>query len=119
MDASKRPIDVLGVAWLFILVGAVGLVRHFPRPMVFHTDDVWILLTELLAVTAGAFMLRSSNWARWLAIVWMVFHVALSWPFVHQLVVHAVITILIAVLLFRRPSQQFFTSGCGPGSGTA
>ncbi len=111
MDARKCPIGVLVVAWLFIVVGAVGLVRHFPRPMVFHQDDVWILLTELLAVVAGTFMLRGCNWARWLAIAWMAFHIAISWPEIRQIVVHTLIFALIAALLFRGASRRFFASG--------
>jgi len=111
MSNRKCPIEVLAVAWLYILVGTLGLVRHFPRALVFHWDDIWILLTELLAVIAGVFMLRGNNWARWLAIAWILFHVAISWPVVRQLVVHSVITILIVALLFRRDARQYFTSG--------
>ena len=35
-------------------------------------------LTELLAMVSGAFMLRGHNWARWLALAWIIFHVILS-----------------------------------------
>jgi hypothetical protein len=110
MSARKLPIQVLVIAWLYILVGAVGLVDHLPRRMVFHQEDVWIELTELLAVTAGAFMLRGHNWARWLAIAWMAFHVALSWPVVRQMVVHTLILAAIAWLLFRPEARGFFES---------
>jgi hypothetical protein len=110
MSARKLPIQVLVIAWLYIAVGAVGLVNHLPRRMVFHEEDVWILLTELLAVLAGAFMLRGHNWARWLAIAWMAFHVALSWPAVRQMAVHTLLLAAIIWLLFRPEARQFFAS---------
>jgi hypothetical protein len=119
MSTRRCPIEVLVVAFLYIIVGTVGLVRHFPRPIVVHQDDIWILLTELLAVVAGVFMLRGHNWARWLAIAWIVFHVILSWPVVAQLIVHSLITILIAALLFRRVSREFFAGSPDTSSGTA
>jgi hypothetical protein len=108
MSARKLPIQVLVIACLYIVVGAVGLVDHLPQRMVFHQDDVWIELTELLAVIAGAFMLRGHNWARWLAIAWMAFHVALSWPVVRQMAVHTLILAAIVWLLFRPEAQGFF-----------
>jgi hypothetical protein len=110
MSARKLPIEVLVVACLYILVGTVGLVHHFPWPMVFHQDDVWIELTELLAVIAGLFMLLGRNWARWLAIAWMAFHVALSWPEVSKLAIHALFLAAIAWLLFSRQARQFFAN---------
>ena len=109
MSARKCPIEVLVVAWLFIVVGASGLVGHFPRHGVFHQEDVWILLTELLAVVAGISMLRGRNWGRWLAIAWIAFHVAISWPETGHLVTHIVVLALIAALLFRKVSRQFFS----------
>ncbi|MGA3032746.1 MAG: hypothetical protein ABSD70_05655 [Terracidiphilus sp.] len=108
MAARKPPIAVLIVACLFALVGTVGLVRHFPRSLVFHQDDVWVLLTELLAIVAGVFLLRGQNWARWLALAWMAFHVAISWPVVGQIAVHTLILALIAWLLFRPDARRYF-----------
>ena len=113
MSASKRPIGVLLVAGLYIAVGAVGLIRHFPALHAIHQDDVWILLTELLAIVAGAFMLLRHNWARWLAVAWMAFHVALSWPSVGQLAAHTLILAAIVWLPFRRDAQQFFAAHRG------
>jgi hypothetical protein len=113
VNARKCPIEVLVVAWLYIVVGAAGLVRHFPRTMIFHQDDVWILLTELLAIVTGTFLLRGHNWARWLAIAWIAFHVVISWPVVSRLVIHSVFLALIAALLFRQSSRQFFAGAPG------
>ena len=59
-------------------------------------------LTEQFGLIAGLFMLRRHNWARWLALAWMAFHVALSaFPPFHGLVFHVLILGGIAYLLFR------------------
>jgi len=53
-------------------------------------------------------MFRGRNWARWLALVWMAFHVAISFPVVRQVVTHSIIFALIAWVLFR-PDAIFHT----------
>lgn len=83
-------------------------VRHLTaRP--FHSDDVRIGLVHVLAVVAGAFMLRGADWARWLAVVWMGFHVAISalngW---RGVVFHAIIFAGITFLLFRADARAWF-----------
>ena len=110
MSKSTPPIGVLIVACLFLLVGVVGLVRHFPWPMVFHQDDVWVELTELVAVIAGIFLFLGHNWARWLAVGWMAFHIAISWPKVPALAVHTLILAAIVWLLFRNDASRFFAA---------
>lgn len=104
----KRPIAVWIISCLFIAVGLAGLIHHFPRDMVFHQDDIWIELTELLALVAGVFMLLGHNWARWLAVAWMAFHVAISWPVLRMIVIHMLILAAIAWLLFRRDARAYF-----------
>ena len=108
MAAKKAPFSVVIVACLFILVGALGLIGHFPKSLVFRQEDIWILLTEFLALLAGAFLLRGQNWARWLATAWMAFHVAISWPELAKLAIHALFLALIAWLLFRPDARRFF-----------
>jgi hypothetical protein len=108
MSANKRPVAVLVICCLYLAVGAVGLVVHFPRHMVFHPDDVWIELTELLALVAGIFMLRGHNWARWLAVAWLAFHVAISWPEVSKIAIHTLFLAAFAWLLFRPDARQYF-----------
>ena len=74
-------------------------------------------LTELLALVAGIFMLRRQNWARWLTVAWMLFHVALSaFPPFHGLVVHVLIFGGIAWLLLRSDASQYFR---GTGDATS
>ena len=109
MSSSNRPLGVTGVAWLFIAVGAVGLVHHFPHAGSFHNEDIWIELTELLALIAGGSMLRRQNWARWLALAWMAFHVALSaFPPYEGLIVHIILFAGITWILLRSDSARYF-----------
>jgi hypothetical protein len=108
MGASQRPIAVWIISCLFLAVGLAGLIFHFPRHMVFHQDDFWIETTELLAVVSGVFMLRGHNWARWLALAWMAFHVAISWPEVSKIAIHATFLAAIAWLLFRPDARRYF-----------
>jgi hypothetical protein len=110
------------VGWLFIAVGTVGLL-----------NDVWPLLTadaarqlaklkadgladlgpawtsRLLAIVGGAGLLRGHNWARWLLVAWMVFHIGLSiLHSVPQLLTHSVIFTPLLYLLFRRAAEPWF-----------
>lgn len=71
-------------------------------------DAVWIELTEMLAVVAGAFMLRGQNWARWLALVWMAFHVAISFPVLRQVAMHGLIFAGIAWVLLLPEAGRYF-----------
>lgn len=106
---SKRPLSVTGVAWLFIAVGAVTFVYHAPGLLHPHLDDFLIEVTELVALVAGLFMFRRQNWARWLALAWMAFHVVLSaFPPFHGLAVHVLIFGGIAWLLLRSDAAQYF-----------
>jgi len=95
MSASKRLLTVLLVARLFFVVGAIGVVRHAPELVHLRQDTVWVELTELLAVVIGVFLFLGYNWARWLAVAWMVFHIAINWSSVGAMAVHALIFALL------------------------
>lgn len=109
MSAARRPVSVWIVSCLYMAVGTIGFVYYFSELMAHRGDSVWIELTELLAIVSGAFMLRGYNWARWLALVWMAFHVAISFPVYRQVAIHLAIFAGIAWVLFRRDAQQYFT----------
>lgn len=110
MNLGKRPLSVLVLSCLYIAVGSIGLAYHFPRPLAFHYEDVWIEATELLALVAGVFMLRGHNWARWLAVAWMAFHVAISFPVVRQIAIHSLFLAVIVWLFFQSRARQHFAS---------
>jgi membrane protein implicated in regulation of membrane protease activity len=54
-------------------------------------------------------MLRGSNWARWLAIAWLAYHVVLSafhgWQ---ETIVHFLFFAGVAYLLFRPNASAYF-----------
>ena len=112
MDRNARPLSVTILACIFLLVGTAGFVFHFRELLPLRGDGPMIEFTEVLAVVAGAFMLRGHNWARWLALAWMAFHVAISIndP-VRKLAVHAVIFVVIAWILLRPPAGRYFRPG--------
>jgi uncharacterized membrane protein len=98
------------IGCIFIAVGVVGLVYHAgeirtARP----AEYIPICFVRLLAVVGGVFLLRGHNWARWLLVAWMAFHVALS--VMHtpvELIMHAVLLVVIAFFLFRPKVSAYF-----------
>ncbi|MGH9590685.1 MAG: hypothetical protein ACRD25_09825 [Terracidiphilus sp.] len=109
MSSNKPPLPVIVVALLYLAVGVVGSVYHFHSSLAWQRDSVWAESTELLAVIIGAFLLRGHNWARWLAVAWMAFHVVLSALHSYaQARMHAVFLALIAWALFVPASARYF-----------
>jgi len=108
MIERKRPVAVLVIACMFIAVGALGFVHHLLRPAALHPNALWIELSELLAIAAGAFLLRGRSWARWLALAWIAIHVVTNWPGVRQVATHALVLAAAAWLLFEPEAQRYF-----------
>ena len=126
----RRPPAITALGWLFIIVGTAGLLK-----------DLWPLLTpdsaqqfaklkadgladlgpawttRALAVGGGAGLLRGHNWARWLLVAWMAFHVGLSlFHSLPELLIHIVIFAPILYFLFRRSSQPYFSAATAASS---
>ncbi len=110
---TKRPISVTIVSWVYILAGIVGIAAHiteFDLRHPFSNDAPLALVVRLLAIVAGVFMLRGANWARWLAIVWMAYHVVLSsFHSVPAAAIHALLLAVFTYFLCRRPANVYFT----------
>jgi hypothetical protein len=107
----NRPRAVTILAWIYIAVGVVSFVYGAPLHGV-HADDLLAESVRLSGIVAGAFMLRGENWARWLAIAWIAFHIALSaFHELRELAVHAAFGIAIAVVLFRPNAKRYFRPG--------
>lgn len=107
MNTVRRPVPVLVVACLFIAVGIIGGFYHIHDLR--YPDGIPTEITEALAVLAGAFMLRGDNWARWLALAWMGFHVLRSaFGALQELAIHSMILVAIAWLLFLPQSKEYF-----------
>jgi hypothetical protein len=109
MNAIKRPISVTIIACVYLAVGTLAFVYHFRELLSLQRDSVSIELTEFLAVVSGAFMLRGHNWARWLALAWIAFHVILSIvESDHGLAIHGLLSVVIAWILFRPEAARYF-----------
>ncbi|HXE36474.1 MAG TPA: hypothetical protein VN087_21355 [Verrucomicrobiae bacterium] len=106
----KRPFAVAFLGWLFIFVGLAALLYHLIK----GTLDFWmvtIVLFELVAVLAGIFLLQGRNWARWLLLAWIAFHVISSG--LNSLIAsvpHLLLLIAVAYFLFTPPDSQYFGS---------
>lgn len=110
--AAPRPKIVTAIAILFIAVGVVGILYHARElgSTPFWTDGLWVLLVRMLAIVAGICLLKGANWARWLAIAWLAFHVILSiWHSPAELVMHVAFLVVIAYLLVGTRAATYFT----------
>ncbi len=111
MNGNKRPVSVLILACVYLLVGVAGFVFHFHELLATQRDAVLVEVTEVLAIVSGAFLLRRQNWARWLALAWIAFHVVISaFHPVQELVVHSLFCVVIVWILFRPAAARYFRS---------
>lgn len=103
----RWPVSVFIVALVYLLTGVVGFAAHFRE--ISAPDGIGIELTEFLAFVAGVFLLFGRNWARWLAVAWIAFHVVLSiWNSWSEVAAHAVMCAVIAWALFRPQVAGYF-----------
>jgi hypothetical protein len=109
---NRRPLSITIVAAIYIAAGTVGLVYHLSeldRQHPFANDVPWVSLVRVLAIVAGIFMLRGANWARWLALAWIAFHVVVSaFHSLPELAMHSVICAVLAYFLFRPTAARYF-----------
>jgi hypothetical protein len=112
MNQKKRPLSVTIVACVYIGVGLIGFISHFSEFLArkaFQYDAVLVELIEFLAILSGAFMLRGHNWARWLALAWIAFHVILSaFHALPEFAIHCLFCAAIAWFLFRPEAARYF-----------
>jgi len=114
MNENRRPVAVTVVGWLYLLAGAAGLIGHARGLWAggrIATDMVAAEATEALAVLAGFYLLRGRDWARWLALGWIAFHVAISLQDPLKLAAHSVFLAGIAWGLLQRPASEYFRAG--------
>ena len=109
---NKRPLSVAIIGYLYIAVGAIGFVYHFGEfrtQGAFRYDVLLIELIRLVAIVCGAFLLRSRNWARWLALAWIGFHVVVSaFHSLPEPAIHCLFLAVIAWSLFRADAARYF-----------
>ncbi len=109
----RRPLAITILGWLFIITGAVGIVRRIgdfdADDPLFGNDAVWVMIVGLLAAVGGVFILRGVALGRWLLIGWMVYHVILSTAHTTtELIIHTVFLVILIVVLFNRNVSWYF-----------
>jgi len=109
---NRRPLDVTIIGCMYIVAGATGFAYHvteFQAPHPLQYDLLWVEVLRLIAIVCGVYMLRGSNWARWLGLVWIAYHVVLSafhsWS---ELVIHSLLCAAFTYFLFRARATLFF-----------
>ena len=115
----QRPRSITIISWLFIIFGTIALLSGLlPLGELTNAQRVadfkshWMVhLSRILAVVSGVFMLYGHNWARWLLVVWIAFHIVLSG--LHsmlQLLMHVLIFSVILYFIFRRQASIYFNA---------
>jgi hypothetical protein len=108
----SRPVSVTIIGWLYIVMGGFNCILHltelnFKRPI--PSDIVWAEGVNFSAIVFGVYMLRGHNWARWLALAWMAFHVVISvFHNVPEFAIHCLFLAILAYFLFRAPAGRYF-----------
>jgi hypothetical protein len=116
---KKRPISIIIISLVFIAIGAGGLIKGL-WPLVASSarltnhdlmDSALVGVSGVLALVSGVFMLRRANWARWLCILWMAFHVVISLGHeMSKLVVHSVMLVVLLLVLLWPNANAYFRS---------
>jgi hypothetical protein len=122
----KRPCSITVISWLFIAIGVMalfgGMLPLAQRMTEFKQHPFGfglIQVVRILAIIAGAFMLCGFNWARWLMVVWLTFHVILSaFHSPVELMIHTLLFVVVAYFLFRAPARDYFHAARAAASTT-
>src|SRR5947209_8494061 len=111
---NGRPVSVTLVGLVYICAGIAGIAYHFHEftPHPFEKAVVMPVFVRITAIVAGAYLLAGKDWARWLAVAWMAFHVVLSaFHSRSASAMHAVFLIVIVYFLFRPEATRYVRSG--------
>src|SRR4030095_12881758 len=120
----KRPLSITIVAWVFIIVGSVGLAsglfsvgrvamisgssgldRHD------FVDAALVTVSGLIATIGGAALLHGFRWARWVLVAWMAAHVVISMLHsIFEVAIHALFLLVLIYILFRPHASVRSTS---------
>jgi hypothetical protein len=107
----KRPLLVTLIGYLFIASGTIGIIYHAPGLKEINTrpEVILVLFVRMLAILGGVFTLRGANWARWLLVIWIAYHVILS--YFHspvELITHLIVFAFITIGLFHAKVTWYF-----------
>src|SRR6185295_19466629 len=106
----RRPLSITIISWLFILFGSIALLSGV-LPLADLKSHWYVHLSRFLQIVAGVFMLYGRNWARWLLVAWIAFHIVVS--ALHSvlfLLMHVAIFSVILFFVFRRRASAYFNA---------
>lgn len=107
---KKRPLSITIIGWLFVVFSSISLLSGV-LPFNELMSHWYVHLSRLLGIVAGAFMLKGQNWARWLLVTWMAFHIVVgALNGLVPLLTHLVIFSVIFFFIFRRDASAYFSS---------
>ena len=97
-----------------MLVGAVTLVNA-ALEFINTTDRLtdfkshWMIhVSAIVAIVGGLFLFKGQNWARWLLVLWMAFHIVVgALHGLGPLLTHVVIFSVVLFFLFRRTASAY------------
>jgi uncharacterized membrane protein HdeD (DUF308 family) len=116
---AQRPRSITIISWLFIIFGIIALLSGVlpfgditVAQRIAELKGHWYVhVSRILQIVSGVFMLYGHNWARWLLVLWIAFHIVISalhsWT---MLLMHVVIFAVILYFLFRRDASSYFSA---------
>ena len=114
---KERPLSITIISWLFVIFGSIALLSGLlpiggatTDQLVAELKSHWMVhLSRFASIVSGLFMLRGFNWARWLLVAWIAFHIVISaLHSVAQLLIHVAIFSVILFFLFRPKASAYF-----------
>jgi hypothetical protein len=127
---DKRPRSITVISWIFIAFGSIALLsgllpyvdataaHRIAEVKSQHPFEFWMApIVRLVAVLCGVFMLCGFNWARWILVVWLGWHIILS--LLHswfELLVHSLLFAVVLYFLFRSQASAYFRGTGAPAA---
>jgi hypothetical protein len=106
---NNRPLIITLISLLFIIAGASGIYYHLNDFNDFNSEAALVFFIRLIAIAGGVLVFLGYNWGRWLLIVWMTYHVGLS--FFHsglEIAIHLGFLAITVLALFNKQASGYF-----------
>ena len=116
----RGPLSIVIIGWIFVAVGAATAVGGL-YPIIAAAWQATgtgherlaeltpMVLSAVLALASGVWILLGRDLGRWLAAAWMGAHIVLSlFHSMSQVVVHAILFSVISFFLFRPAASGYF-----------
>jgi hypothetical protein len=112
-DVRRPPRLVTLLGWMLIALGTIEFVYRLTKiHLPVQLEDIGVPLFELIILVSGVFLLRGHDWACWLAVAWVGFHVAVG--SLHSLtmgITHGAVFLIFAWMMFRPEMNAWFRPG--------